>query len=90
MRTVHLHQFPGLGFAFAPLSMLLALTARLPQPFLDQPAPQRLVVEVVTLLGQVLDGQGRTKIAIQLLVTLQNLSASIRRLARGDRRPRNW
>src|SRR3972149_602749 len=69
---VHLHQRPELLPSLASLPVPAAPTPPLPLPFRQQPASQRLVVDDVPLLCQLLRRQGRPKAVVDLVVALQD------------------
>jgi len=73
MGSVHLDQFSRMGPAFPVLPMLLALALLLPDPGLQQPPPQGLVVDPQPVFRQVLAGQRRPKVRVALYVSLEHL-----------------
>jgi hypothetical protein len=73
MRPVQLHHLPQARLALPPLPMLLPPPPRLPETFLHQPAPQRIVIHLQPILPlQILRRQRRAKIRIPAPVTGQH------------------
>ena len=76
-RRIHLHQLAEARTPLPSLAMLIALAARLPHPFRQQPTSQRLVRHLQAQLRQLLAGQGRPKIAEVIPILRQHRFAQI-------------
>jgi len=76
-RGVHVHQFAEARPARTAAAMRLAAALTLPHPFGDEPAAERLGADAQPFGGQLLAGEGRSKVGVALPVGGDNGLAEV-------------
>jgi hypothetical protein len=69
MTAIHLYQLSKAFPSLTPLTVGPAPSLSLPQPFFQQPAPQRFVIQSHSLGLEFLTGKGRPVPRVALLVS---------------------